>query len=103
MHKLRHILNFDKFPNILIGGTTGYGKTHFVRNELAALIEQKNPDDLQLAICISKVIDYDMLERASSYFLSLGNDFARYSPRKDICPLLQALIDECNRWIFRRC
>ena len=48
-HRGVHFHDFDKYPHMLTGGVTRYGKTVFLKNILASLM-LNNPDDVEIFI-----------------------------------------------------
>ena len=48
----------DEIPHLLISGTTGSGKTSYVRSAIANLLQQYSYENLQFIICDSKQVDY---------------------------------------------
>ncbi len=51
-------INVFSIPHILICGSTGTGKTSFVRTILAKVSEEYHPTDVRFIILDSKVVDY---------------------------------------------
>lgn len=94
---MKPILNLTNFPNVLIGGTTGFGKTHFLRREIAALISTKTPDELKLVICASKPVDYDIIVDARQYFCTVNEAEAYLSSNQELNTVVSALSAECDR------
>ena len=47
-----------KMPHMLVAGTTGSGKTVFLRNVILTLLMQRSPRDLQLRLSSSKPMDF---------------------------------------------
>jgi len=47
-----------KMPHMLVAGTTGSGKTVFLRNVILTLLMQRSPDEFQLRLSSSKPMDF---------------------------------------------
>lgn len=61
-------IDIYQYPNILIAGTTGFGKTQFIYNQIVSWIFTKHPSELKLAICRNKVIDYNFVNKLERHF-----------------------------------
>jgi S-DNA-T family DNA segregation ATPase FtsK/SpoIIIE len=57
-----------QYPNVLIAGTTGFGKTQFIYNQIVSWIFTKHPAELKLVICRNKVVDYNFVNRLERHF-----------------------------------
>jgi len=53
-----YIVSLDKAPHMLVGGTTGSGKTVFLYSILTCLLETFDPDELRLAIVDPKLTNF---------------------------------------------
>lgn len=58
------------FPNLLLAGATGSGKTQFLYNQLALWLFTKHPAQLKLLICGTKDIDYSMFANLERHYLA---------------------------------
>lgn len=58
------------FPNLLLAGTTGSGKTQFLYNQLAFWLFTQHPASLKLLICGTKEIDYSMFANLERHYLA---------------------------------
>lgn len=63
--------DFAQGINMLVAGTTGGGKTAFVKSMLAALMKQYTPHDFRLIIYDSKAVDYADIARGNNSLLPL--------------------------------
>ena len=50
--------DFTTISHMLVSGTTGSGKTSFVRSALLEIIEQYGPKEVRLILCDSRAVDY---------------------------------------------
>jgi hypothetical protein len=53
-----HLASLDDAPHMLVGGTTGSGKTVFLYSLLAGFLETFDPDELRLAIIDPKLTNF---------------------------------------------
>ncbi len=51
------VIDITKMPHLLIGGTTGSGKTIFINNVLLSLLYTKTPDELKLILIDPKKVE----------------------------------------------
>lgn len=58
------------FPNLLLAGTTGSGKTQFLYNQLALWLFTKHPAQLKLLICGTKEIDYSIFANLERHYIA---------------------------------
>ena len=54
--------DLTKLPHMLIAGTTGTGKTSFLRNIITCLTSRFSTEELQLFICDPKMCEFDYLK-----------------------------------------
>lgn len=55
-------VNIKDFPHLLIGGTTGSGKTSFLSSMICSLLMKATPADLQLMLVDTKMVDLPQYE-----------------------------------------
>lgn len=60
----RHIYNLEELPHLLIGGTTGSGKSVALTQILATIIARNNPQDIKLLLADLKNCDLNLFEGA---------------------------------------
>lgn len=65
--------DLSNIHNVLITGTTGSGKTEFVRGLLASIIQNNDPTKARVAICDSKQIDYSDFTKAKNMLFPIVN------------------------------
>ena len=66
-----------EIPHILIGGTTGCGKTTFIQTLLCALISQYGPTKFKLMIYDSKTIDYISFNGLPHLLIPIVTDYRK--------------------------
>lgn len=67
-------LDIGSIPHILIGGTTGSGKTAFIQSVIASLVSQYGSDKYKLIIYDSKKVDYLPFNGCASMIIPLISD-----------------------------
>jgi S-DNA-T family DNA segregation ATPase FtsK/SpoIIIE len=69
------IQDISNYPNVLIAGTTGSGKTQFIYNQIALWLIRKAPSEIKFIFCGSKPIDYpSFLGIRNHYLATIGSD-----------------------------
>src|SRR5690606_211277 len=63
-----NVIDIYQYPNILIAGTTGFGKTQFIYNQIVSWLFSKHPSEFKLMICRNKVIDYNFVNKLENHF-----------------------------------
>lgn len=71
--------NMNDIPHMLICGTTGSGKTEFVRSLLSVMAALYGPEEFRLAVFDSKQIDYGDLNGLPHLLVPVINDRRRAS------------------------
>ncbi len=61
-------IDIYQYPNVLIAGTTGFGKTQFIYNQIVSWIFTKHPSELKMVICRNKVVDYNFANKLERHF-----------------------------------
>ena len=64
-----HIISeysLSEIPHLFISGTTGSGKTSYIRSAVAKMMRDYSRDELQFLICDSKQVDYPEFNIAAS-------------------------------------
>lgn len=69
---LFHQLN-DEYPHLVIGGTSGSGKSVNLRSMITNLILNNNPKHLRLHLCDLKLVEFEPF-RKSSFVSSISNN-----------------------------
>lgn len=94
-----HVEDMFDQPNLLVGGTTGSGKTQFLYNQIAFWLCYKHPSRLKFVFFGSKTVDYHMFSKLKYHFCcgtGVENEIVNPS---DFCSTLKALICEVDRRI----
>jgi DNA segregation ATPase FtsK/SpoIIIE-like protein len=55
-------LNLESCPHVLTAGSTGSGKTRYLKSAVCSLVSRHGPDRLQLVIIDPKAVDFRILE-----------------------------------------
>ena len=92
----RSSIDFNNFPNVLIGGTTGYGKTQYVLAEVMSLLKDQDGDDINFIICPSKEIDYAILEHIPHALISIREAECNFCQPTDLDMVLRMLMQHCE-------
>ena len=62
------VVALTKFPHLLIGGLTGYGKSNLIINIVDELAARKSPDEVKFLLIDPKMVEfYNLSERVSNY------------------------------------
>lgn len=81
-------IDFGFFPNTLIGGTTGYGKTQFVLSEVLSRMKLQSCVESKFIICPSKEIDYTILDHLPQFLIKTGKDASNFCSISEFDTLL---------------
>lgn len=84
-------VDFMQLSHLLIGGTTGSGKTSLVQAIIAQLMQLYTPEEIKIILCVSKVSDYGYL--IGSPFLQINV----ISGHTKVTGVLNWLLSEINR------
>ena len=80
-------LNIEKLPHLLIGGTTGSGKSVFINSFIANLIYNYSSEEIKLFLIDPKRTELKQFENISHLYFNIINDI------QDVNLLLNFLID----------
>ena len=70
-------VDMSKIPHMLIGGTTGSGKTNFIQSIIISLFLQYGPDKCKFIIFDSKMVDYMSFCRMPHLIMPVINDASK--------------------------
>lgn len=99
------IEDLTKLPHLLIGGSTGYGKTVAINVMIASLLFSKKPDELKLVLIDPKMVEFSHYERIENQYLAKIPDVdeAIITDYEDALKTLQSLCLEMdNRYALLR-
>lgn len=81
-------INIEKLPHLLIGGTTGSGKSVFINSFITSLIYNYTPEQLKLFLVDPKRTELKQFENIPHLYYNIVNDI------QDVNILLDFLINE---------
>ena len=94
------VLDLSKAPHILIGGSTGRGKSSTIHTLITSLLLKKNPDELKFVIVDTKKTEYNVYELLQNHFLAGITDESGHIIT-DTDEAVQVLESLCEEMDFR--
>lgn len=85
-------VDLAKMPHMLVAGTTGSGKTVFLRSVLLTLVEERRPAELRLSLSSSKPMDFAPFARVPH---AAGGGIARSAEQS--LALVEEMVQEMER------
>jgi S-DNA-T family DNA segregation ATPase FtsK/SpoIIIE len=80
--------------NVMIGGTTGSGKTQLLYDQICYWLCRKTPEQLKVFIFGSKEINYEVFKKLD--LCVVDNENIQYNESRSCCATILSLISECN-------
>jgi hypothetical protein len=95
----KHVYNLEELPHLLIGGTTGSGKSVMLTSILATIIARNSPKDIRLLLADLKQVDLTLFAGAPHLLTGEIPEIPNGIVEKDdqIIPLFKWLEKENNR------
>ena len=91
-------LSLLNFPNILVAGTIGSGKTQFIYTQIASFLLCKQPSEVKFIMCGGKSVDYYFLHGLRRHFLITREpSTAVIANKNDFLEILKALAVESEK------
>jgi hypothetical protein len=95
----KHVYNLEELPHLLIGGTTGSGKSVMLTAILATIIARNSPKDIRLLLADLKQVDLTLFEGVPHLLTKEIPEIPEGIVKKDeqIIPMFKWLEKENNR------
>ena len=85
------MLDLAKAPHLLIGGSTGSGKSVFIQSVLATLMLRNTPDEVRLLLIDPKMVEFGSLAHTPHLLMPVVTDC------REAQAALRCLVDEMER------